>query len=197
MRKNNTYIIMLILFLTILMLSIFNGRISNEVNQFIETLSTAVAIIGVIAIWYQLKRDKDINEAQFIFDLNSKFYENEYIMKVYRKCINDYQSGQFVEEFSEKDEFYVGQFFSFFGIMNTLIEKGILDLKIISRTFSYRYFIVANHPEIQKLFLIKDSQYYRGNYSLYKKWYEYRKENGEEVIYDEHNLLITNPGAFD
>jgi len=180
---------------------ILGGLLNTEFSKYFEILSALAALIGVLAIWYELNREKDLRESQFIIDLNNSFYENEDIKELYirlNRMMIEVGEGKSVTEFdttfSVEDELLVSQYLGFFGTINYLIERKMIDLKMIDTTFAYRYFLIANNPYIQDLFLIKDSQYYKGNYNLYKKWFNYRKKNGFHIIFEEHALNQRNPG---
>lgn len=197
MRGRSVFVIAAIVVILGYIFNISSDLLNDKLVNFFQILSALTALIGVYAIWYQLKRDKDINEAQFLIDLNAKFYENQGIMETYSKCVADQQGNSNNSVvFTRDDEPKVSQFFSFFGTINNLLERSILDLEIIDKTFSYRYFVVANRKEIQDVFLIPDAKYYRGNYKLYKKWYTYRKQNNMPIIREEYNLINRNPEGF-
>lgn len=201
MRRFN---IIIIVFLVIMLGYAFNMTsdfLNERLVNYFQVLSALTALIGVYAIWFQLKRDKDINEAQFLIDLNAKFYENQAIMEVYTRCVHDLrcEEGELEEKpksFTYVQEPLISQFFSFFGTINNLMERNILDIDIIDKTFAYRYFIVANKKEVQDLFLIPDAKYYRGNYRLYEKWYTYRQKKGRPIMGHENNLMERNPEGF-
>lgn len=196
MKRNS--IMTIVAMLLLVNVVIIMGRFGiSDINKYLEILSAITAIIGIVAIWYQLKKDKELNEAQFIFELNNNFYQNEDILRVYKICNDVYIKKSKTTGLTKKDEGLVSQYFSFFGIINTFIEKGVLKIDLIDRTFSYRYFLVANNSEIQDLFLINDADYYRGNYRLYAQWSLYRKSKGYEIILSENDLLKKNPRAFD
>jgi hypothetical protein len=177
--------------------TILLGRLELDgLNRYLDILSALTAVIGIVAIWYQLKKDKELNEAQFIYELNNAFYQNPDIMKVYQACNDYYMKLNETSGLLRSDEKYVTQYFSFFGIINTFVEKGVLNMDLIDRTFSYRYFLVANTPEIQDLFLIQDSAYYKGNYNLYNNWIKYREDRKLDIILLENDLRKRNPDGF-
>jgi hypothetical protein len=41
----------------------------NYIAQIFTILGGIAAIIGLIAIWYQLKKNKEINDAQFVIEI--------------------------------------------------------------------------------------------------------------------------------
>jgi hypothetical protein len=92
-RNRSVFVIAFIVILLGYIFNITSDLLNEKLVDYFEILSALTALVGVYAIWYQLKRDKDINEAQFLIDLNSKFYENEAIMEVYSKCVSGQQAG--------------------------------------------------------------------------------------------------------
>ena len=45
----------------------------NYLGQLFTILGGIAGIIGLIAIWYQLKKNKEINDAQFIIEIFEQF----------------------------------------------------------------------------------------------------------------------------
>ena len=60
--------------LMILALSLFLVEsVIFPISDVAAVISTATAIIGVFAIWFQMKRERDINEAEFILNFNEPY----------------------------------------------------------------------------------------------------------------------------
>lgn len=193
---NKRIFLMFMMFTFIMFLCFALTSILNEKTSiYFEVLSGLAAVVGVCAIWIEMRREKDLRESQFIIDLNQSFYNNEDIKsfyerlhQVYYATVNGQPIESFSDSFSEKDELFISQYLSFFGTINYLIERNMIELKMIDTTFSYRYFLLMNNPIIQDLFVIKDAQFYRGNYCLYDKWLTYRENNNSSIPFSNFSL---------
>ena len=71
-----------ILMIFALLLFLF-GCMIFPMSDVATIITTVTAIIGAFAIWFQMKRERDINEAEFIMNYNINFIENpEYVVRL-------------------------------------------------------------------------------------------------------------------
>jgi len=54
------------------------------VSPYINTLANLAAAGGLFALFFQFKRERDLNEADFILRLNNDFMINEAISRIYK-----------------------------------------------------------------------------------------------------------------
>jgi hypothetical protein len=139
-------------------------------------------IVGIFAIWYQLKKQKDINIASFLMEFDQNFGEHK---NIYSK-ISQYQNDKSV--FTEQDIADIVAYLTFFESLYYFIQKGILTIEMVDNLFGYRFFIGVHNEFIQKFELIKDSQYYLNIYKLHAKWIDYRKKCGGFIPEKENSL---------
>ena len=52
----------------------------NYLGEIFTILGGLAAIIGLIAIWYQLKKNKEINEAQFVIEIFTQFRSHNQLL---------------------------------------------------------------------------------------------------------------------
>lgn len=144
-------------------------------------LTSVVTVVGVSVILFQLKRDKDIAEADFILNLNNTFVQDEGIKKIYdllRKNVNNEDS----EYLNEEDRKYVVDYLTFFETVYILYKKEIFTMKELNKMFAYRFFIAVNNPEVRRLELDENGEFFDALYLLYKDWKKFRTDNGFEIL---------------
>lgn len=73
----------------------------------------------------------------------------------------------------------------------SLVLENVLSLHSIDALFSYRFFLIVNHPQIQKKEIIPSKEYYRGIYLLYNKWETYKKKLNLKILNEETALSKT------
>ena len=153
---------------------VFDGSRSQEI------IVSLTAVIGAIAIWFQMKRARDIAEGEFITTLNESFLANEDVKGLYRKFIKD-------EVLCEDDQTAIVEYLTFFETIYLLLERDVIDIKLIDDLFRYRFFIAVTNTCVQDLELIPDAQYYTNIYALDDLWTRYRTRQGDYE--NPHNAL--------
>jgi len=155
-------------------------------NESISEITTAItAVAGVIAIIYQLKKEHDISRAEFIFNMNNSFSENEDIDTIYKKLKRFRDSED--EEFTKEEGRLMGDYIMYFEIMSYLIDEDIIGIKMVDELFSGRFFLFVNNPDVQK-YQLQYSGVMPKIFELYCLWYNYRKKHGFPFLYNENQL---------
>jgi hypothetical protein len=189
MRRNKGTLITILIILLVLFatsLIVRNTAISGGYTMIRDMIGSIIAIIGVTAIWYQLKREKDLSEAEFIINLNNTFTTNSDIKYIYKKI--EESKNQQEDPFTDEDMIRVVDYLTFFEIMSNLIQRKVLNLDMINDLFAYRFFAAVHNPHIQKREIIKDAAYYKNLYILHSEWTKYRKKNKLYIPHDEFSL---------
>lgn len=141
-------------------------------NELVQNVAISLtAIVGAVAIWFEMKRAKDMAEGEFVVNLNNSFSSNCDAKCLFEKMIAK-------KELVEKDRAAIVECLTFFETVHILIKRNVVELDIIDDLFSYRFFSTANNKDVQDLELIKDDIYYKNIYRLYNEWYNYREKNG-------------------
>lgn len=166
----------------------------------VATVATTVtAIIGAFAIWFQMKRERDIKEAEFIMSYNTSFIENgelstlEKELEDYRKLVEAGVDVKKLPPIVREDNIHsVINFLVYHEALATFVKNRVLSMKHIDDLFAYRFFLVMNNPDVQKKELCPEAQYYRGCFYLYKVWVKYRRKKGLYVLLDQYSLEKTD-----
>ena len=162
-------------------------------------ITTITAIIGAFAIWFQMKRERDINEAEFIMNYNINFIENpEYVelehkLEKYKIAV---ESGKNIHEMediiTEENKQTVINYLVYHEALAVFVKKKVLAIDSIDDLFAYRFFLIMNNPEVQKKELCPEAQYYHGCFWLHKKWTEYRQKKGLYILLENTSLEKTD-----
>ena len=190
-RQGTYKILFLVLIITILV-ALFAVGIrhinikSGVIKDIIQSVPTITAAIGLIMVWYQMKRDRDLNEAEFTINLNQSFSANPGIKDIYSKL--DKNMDKLIDPFNEDDIINIAEYLSFFGPIANLLERGILKYELINNLFVFRFFIAVNDPFVQKHMLIKDAEHFKVIYKLYDDWVKFRRHKGMDIPFPEYTL---------
>lgn len=145
----------------------FDSIFKNTI--FFDALTTFAAIFGVFAIVFQSGRTKELDEAQFIFNLNQQYISNTN----YQKMLGILETNS-CETVPPDIDNIIAQQFDFFEPMYILLHKGIIHINLIDDLFCFRFFSVVNNKYVQDKVLTPHKDYYRNIVLLHKIWKDYR-----------------------
>lgn len=168
--------------------------ISSYVCIFVETggsnisemVTTITAIIGVFAIWLQLKKERELNEAQFIMDYNNAFIANAELVEIESKLERFRKTGKLIVN-EDNRQAYIN-YLVYNEALAALIFRKVLSLEVIDDLFSYRFFLAMNNPILQKEEIIPEAEYYKGSIKLFEKWLHFKKKNNLPIVLEEYRL---------
>lgn len=189
MKHRNYLSLVILLLITIAVIVILA---LYELDSYILWVSAFAEVGGMVAIWIEFRRDRSLNEASFVMQLNQTFITDdelsdlEFRLEQYRRL--GMPLGLSIEN---RDYKALLNYLDFQEGLAMLVEKKILSVEAIDKVFSDRFFLVMNNPEVQKLELIPDALSYQGCYSLYDKWYDYRKEKNLPILLEDYSLRKT------
>ena len=154
-----------------------------------KVITLSAAALGGFAILYQLKKDYQISKAEFIYNLNDTFSNNQEIAYIYMKlkCFRDKED----VEFTADDGRRMGDYIMFFYILGYLIDENMINMDMVDRIFSNKFFLFMNNPHVQKHQLIY-SEINRPILELYCQWYNYRIKKKRGELYPAHSLTLFN-----
>ncbi|MFP4287579.1 MAG: hypothetical protein ACLFRI_07820 [Candidatus Izemoplasmataceae bacterium] len=166
--RNNTITIILLILFIILISYVLKDFLDERFAQMI-TLSTAV--FGVIAVIYQLNKDHKITNAEFIYNLNNTFSENEDIDYIYKKLkkIRDHLESHLTED----DGRLMGDYIMFFEIMDYLVTEKMIAIDMVDEIFANKFFLFINNLDVQN-YQLKYTEINMPIIRLYTKWVNYR-----------------------
>ncbi|KXX68718.1 hypothetical protein [Flammeovirga sp. SJP92] len=160
----------------------------TDIKNLSTIFGTTATIVGGLAIWVQLKRDGDLKEAEFLMEYNFNFINDKKLTNI-QKTLENYSKGDCTkEDITTIDRQDLINFLVYLEALAAMVNKGVLKIETIDNLFSYRFFIATNNPVVQELELIPDAEYYRGCYVLHKKWVNYKKKKGQNILQEEFSL---------
>ena len=163
--------------------AVVKGCMADRVSA--DILETGLTIIATVYLFMELKGNEQINEAQLVMELNNQFITNPQFAEVelalevyfdaYRRAgspdnrENDIPLALELDKIDGERQKVVNYLVYLEGIA-TLVNEGVLHLKVISDLMAYRYFIAVNNPLIQEKELGPDREFYRGIIGIYDNW---------------------------
>lgn len=175
------------LLLTVALCSAFflNNVLSSVI---IDIVTVVTALIGAIALFFQFKRDKDINQAEFIINLGVDFYDQKGPKEIMNKLEKYRKSKSHSGIFTKEDYDDIVSYLQWCEELAFVINKGVLKISDIDDLMSYRFFLITNNEYIQKLELIPEREFYRGIYKLHKEWVEYKRKKNLYILGEDTSL---------
>lgn len=196
-RKNSFPIIVAIVFITIIVLYVIE-MIKNPEYNFFNLLTLLATISGALAVWFEFRKTKKLNEAVFITNLNNDFITSDRTTYIYNVLYNARENGKYrnyVDNRSdnnlskpyltEEDVVKFNSYLNFFEIIYLLIQKKFVDFDYINDLFSHRFFLICNDPVVQDMKLVTQRDHYNNIYELHKLWKNYRVKRGLKIHYEE------------
>ena len=188
--KNNIYLSILCVLLIVLglMSSLFLEE--GFANRVINVITACTAVIGAVALFYQFKRDKSLNEASFLVEYSQQFYSTydcAELMNELEKCRVDSLYMLDVNKYYQKIVGYL----EWSETLAALVNAGLLQISKIDNVMSYRFFLIVNNKQVQDRELIPSREFYRSIYDLYPLWSKYKKTHQLPIIFEENELSST------
>jgi RimJ/RimL family protein N-acetyltransferase len=183
-----------ILLLIIIILCVFAIAvifIHPDSSNFVEILGIAIsAIIGVTSLFFvikEYKRARNIEEGQFLFNLNQAFIDNEDLKYVYDKIYRESKDPS-LHLIEDKDVTKIVSYLTFLETFWTMYTRRIITIEMIDDLFANRFFMMVTNPNVQKLKLVKEYAVYQNIRKLEFTWRQHRIDHNRKNLY-EHNSL--------
>ena len=189
--KKNIYITALSVLLIVMAVTSSMLLEENLADRVINIITTCTAIIGAVALFYQFKRDKNLNEASFLIEYSHQFYATydcAELMNELEKCRVDPSYSLDVKKYYKSIVGYL----EWLETLASLVNSGLLQLYKIDNVMSYRFFLIVNNKQVQDGELIINREFYRSIYELYPKWAKYKRENKLIIVFEENDLSRTD-----
>ena len=188
MSRKNTYIIVIAVALIVLgtMGSLAFGESISE--PVVNAVTACTAVVGAVALFYQFKRDKDLNEASFLVEYSQEFYsvyDLADLMNELEKCRINPEYELDIEQYYQKIVGYL----EWLETLASLVDSDLLQISKIDNVMSYRFFLIVNNKQIQERELIPNKDFYRGIFMLYPRWASYKKKKGLVIVLEENSLI--------
>lgn len=154
----------------------------NYLGQLFTILGGIAAIIGLVAIWYQLKKNKEINDAQFIVEIFEQYRSHS---ELFNK-ISPYEERDL--NLSKEDKNKITSLLGFYESIYYLLEKKVISFHTVNNSFGYNFFSLVHHEYVQKSELASYCEYYRTIFKLHKIWVEFRKSENQKIVGQNNSL---------
>ncbi len=163
-------------------------------NIYMDILSKIIAAVSLLGLLYQFKRDKNINEAEFVLNINNSFITNKRITRIYKRLEKSKNEDQQTNPFSEDDIIDIADYLSFFEPFYGLITQKVVHFSSIDQ-LSYRFFLVTNNRFVQEMLLCKEGKEiaWKDLYKLHHKWRKFRTKKNNYTIWQEERDLSKCP----
>jgi ribosomal protein S18 acetylase RimI-like enzyme len=146
--------------------------------------SIVVAIVeigGLIAIWYQLKKQKDVEVANFLLEFEKSFIEHK---PIFQKI----ELSRERDTLTENDISGIVRYLTFYESLYHFIKKGVLSIDMIDDLFGYRFFLAMHNEFIQNNNLKPYQKYYQNIFDLYEVWYKFRLKHNKQIPWSYNKL---------
>ncbi|MDE5416818.1 hypothetical protein L3049_02275 [Labilibaculum sp. DW002] len=182
----------LLIILGIFLLAILSNTepLKNIVSPYIHTIANLTAAGGLVALFFQFKRERDLNEADFILRINNDFMMNESMSRIYKLLEESKVEGQKENPFSQDDIIDMANYLTYFDPFYSLIERKIVKIESIDPVLAYRFYLAVNNKYMQQMLICsKDKEIaWESIYKLYSYWGKYRENLGREIWQSNHSL---------
>lgn len=159
-------------------------------SRIVNIITVITGIIGAIALYFQFKKDKQVNTASFLMDYSKSFYNDYDLLDIFAELEKHSDNPKYTFDY-EKYQAKIIIYLQWIESIASLIERNIIDFYTIDNIISYRFFLIVNNPQVQENELIPWAEYYRGTYFLYEQWYKYELKRGLEMPLSETGLHLT------
>ena len=158
----------------------YGSRITNIVSM-------VTAVIGAAALFFQFKKDKEVNQASFVFEF-SKEFRNSQGNSTLTNILEKYRLKKIDNINIEENYEDIVTYLQWLESLASLVKRKVARLDAIDDLLSYNFFIAVNNPEIQQSELIPCKEFYKGIYWIYSVWFKYKKKRKMPIILEEYGL---------
>jgi len=159
---------------------------SSTVSQIAVSL---VTVIGVFAVFWQLRQESVIAKGDFILSLESKYSESEVLTKIGYKLFN-------AHKLSENERMDIISYLTFFETVFLLISKRTIAIADIDELFRRRFFKAVMNPDIQRLELVTFDYGYKNIYLLNELWINYLDKINAHHSIDVHGVELSDANPY-
>ena len=183
----NTKTLVIIISTALLVVGIATASFITDYSSTIASVVTTItAVVGAIALYFQLKKDKEINQATFIINFYETFNGDEHIQRIY-KIINQQTNGENVK--LVKDDYNdLISYLTWIRSLCSFLEKGTLSFNIVDEIFGYKFFAIINNKQVQDMEIVSYHEYYKLIYQTHHMWTAYRRKHKKYIPCEETSL---------
>lgn len=163
-------------------------------NPLFEALAlafqSAVTVLGIVVIIYQMKRGNDTNEFKFFIQLTKDLINDPGRMKIFEQLQDQYGKSGKGKPMNSTE---IMRYLTFFESVYIALRNRIVSMEVIDETLAYYFFLAVHNEQVQKLNLVKHAKYYKEIYLLHAEWCAYRRKRGKEIMGEKNSLEIKCP----
>ncbi|MFA5067062.1 MAG: GNAT family N-acetyltransferase [Candidatus Izemoplasmatales bacterium] len=182
------FFLTLIIVSVVILVIIFFKPNTNDPLEVIGIIMSS--ILGVLSLFFVIKeyrRARNIEEGQFIFNLNQAFIGSEDLKDIYIKIYLESKDPS-LKLIGEKDITKIVSYLTFLETFWTMYTRGIISIKMIDDLFANRFFLMITNPRVQSLKLVREYSVYQNVRELEYVWRQYRLKNNLKNLYEENSL---------
>ena len=162
-------------------------------------ITTTTALVAAVTFWMQLRRTENLNEANFMMNLNNQFISNKELTAIEHKLELFFNEAMEVDDISKvelkldldrnsEDRQKLINYLVYMESLAAIIQRDVLHLDVIEDLFAYRFFIAVNNPVVQKNELLPCADYYRGCFKLSEMWSKKWNREGRPIPLGQFSL---------
>jgi len=148
----------------------------------VPVISTTATAVGALAIYFQYKRDREINQASFIMDFYDSFYINEDNVRMLDYFDEKYNNPSNQKALTEESQKELLSYLGWIRSLCSLLQRNIMAYHAIDVVYGYKFFICLNDTEVQKLEIEPNAEFYGSFFEVYNNWTKYLKRVGKKEI---------------
>ena len=184
MKKHNNYYAYAFVIIIVLALTLFLD--ASLGSRIVTVITVSSAVLGAVSIFVQYKRDKNVNQANFILEYAKYFYSLNKTEETVL-LLDKYRLGD-KSIVNKIDYSGVVNYLFWCEELSTLYQKNVVDIETIDNIFSYMFFIITNNKYIQDSELVPQAEFYKGTFYLHKEWTAYKKRTNQPIINETESL---------
>lgn len=161
-----------------------------KLDIFLELFSKIAGAVSLLGLLYQFGRERSVNQAEFILNINNNFITNPDLMKIYKKLEKSKSDDQSVNPFTEDDIIDMANYLAFFESFYNLIHQKVIRISAVDQ-LAYRFFLATNNKFMQEMLLCKEGKdiAWKDLYKLHELWKKYRIKNDGYTVWQQENEL--------
>lgn len=148
-------------------------------------ISSIIGVSTLIFVIKEYKRARNIEEGEFIVNLNSTFITNDDIKYIYDKIYWE-SKGDYSNPLGKEDVTKIVSYLTFLETFWTMLERRIITIDMINDLFANRFFMMVTNPSVQDLKLVSEYKVYNNIRKLEQQWRKYRIKKGCAKLFYEN-----------
>ena len=183
--KNKNLI--LIISTILIVIGVVVSSVITKYSSLIATLTTTItAIIGAVALYIQFKKDKQVNQAQFILEFGKEFYDTYNLSRLQSKIEHAEEDKSIKLDYSDIDD--IIHYLTWCEELANLVDQNVIKIEQFENIFSYRFFLITNNKFVQKIELVPYHNDWNGVYKLHYEWCKYKRKHGLRIQHEDQSL---------